>query len=76
MLTGAFLIFVGVGFIAAQIWLQVISPETTFPSRGLDVEGAGAKASLKTTYVGLVLVMVGAILEVIGFLADKPWKQQ
>jgi hypothetical protein len=76
MLTGTFLILVGVGLIVAQIWLQVTSPETAFPVRSLEIEGAGAKASLKTTYVGLVLVVVGAVLEAIGFLASKPWKQQ
>lgn len=76
MVTGAFLILVGVGLIVAQIWLLTTSPEIQFPTRGLDVEGLGAKASVKTTYVGLVLVVVGAILETIGFLAVKPWKQQ
>jgi hypothetical protein len=27
-----------------------------------------------TTYVGLIIVVVGAFLEIVGYLASKPWK--
>ena len=73
MATGVALVAVGVVLIVAQIWLQITLPEVQFPSRSANLEGVGAKASVTTTYVGLVLVVIGAFLEVIGFIGSKPW---
>lgn len=75
MLTGLFLIVVGVGLIVAQIWIQVDNPDFDAPSRSLDVGGAGAEASVQTTYPGVVLTVLGVVLEAVGFLATKPWRQ-
>jgi hypothetical protein len=36
----------------------------------------GAKTSLQSGYVGLTLVFVGAFLEVIGYVAARPWKER
>jgi hypothetical protein len=59
MWSGVALIAVGVILICVQIWLQVTVPACQAPSRSLGVEGLGAKASVQTTYVGLVLVVLG-----------------
>jgi uncharacterized membrane protein len=72
MWSGVALIAVGVILICVQIWLQVAVPAFQAPSRSLGVEGLGTKASVQTTYVGLVLVVLGAFLEIIGYLGARP----
>ncbi|MCP4317970.1 MAG: hypothetical protein GY789_18595 [Hyphomicrobiales bacterium] len=39
---------------------------TTSPSGGFE---------LKTTYVGLVMIVIGATLEVVGYVAATPWRK-
>ena len=72
MWSGVALICAGVILIGAQIWIQVNVPTFQAQSRSLGVEGLGTKASLQTTYIGLVLVVVGAFLEIIGYLGARP----
>lgn len=74
MLSGALLIVVGIGLVIGQMWIEVTIPATQFDPRGATFEGAGAKASVQTTYVGLIVLFVGALLEIIGYVAGKPWK--
>jgi len=69
--SGLFLIIVGVGLIAVQFYFQVSAPEIAFPQRGANLEAAGVKASVSTTYVGLILVVVGAFLEMVGYIFGK-----
>ena len=76
MFSGVFLIVVGVALVVVQMWLEVTAPEIKFAPRGLAMEGAGAKASVNTTYVGLVLAVLGAFLEMVGYLAARPWKKE
>lgn len=73
MLTGAFLIIVGVGLIVFQMWVETTSPGIQFNPRSLNIEGVGAKASITTTYVGLIIAAIGSVLEIVGYLASKPW---
>jgi hypothetical protein len=68
--TGAGLVIVGVALIALQMWRMPDEPVL----RGLRLDALGAKVDLTTTYVGLVIVIVGAILEVIGLYALKGMK--
>lgn len=74
--TGAALILTGLALVVAQFWVQMGAPETNFPTRSLTIEGAGAKAGVNTTYVGLALVVVGAFLESLAFVATKPWQRE
>ena len=74
MLSGALLIVVGIGLIIAQMWVEVSIPAHEFAHRSATFEGAGTKASVQTTYVGLIVLFVGAFLEIIGYVAGKPWK--
>ena len=74
MLSGAFLIVVGIGLIIAQMSIEVFIPTQEFAQRGATLEGAGTKASIQTTYVGLIVLFVGAFLEIIGYVAGRPWK--
>jgi uncharacterized membrane protein len=76
--SGAFLILVGVALVIAQMFIQVNKPEThsEFASRSLNLQAPGAKAAVQTTYVGLVMIVVGAGLEVVGFVSARPWRQK
>lgn len=74
MLSGALLIVVGIGLIVAQMWIEVTIPTQEFARRGASLEGAGTKASVQTTYVGLIVLFVGAFLEIVGYVAGRPWK--
>ena len=74
MLSGALLVVVGIGLIIAQMWIEVTIPAHDFAKRGATFTGAGTQASVETTYVGLIVLYVGAFLEIIGYVAGKPWK--
>lgn len=71
ILSGLFLIIVGVVLIAIQFYFQVSAPDIVFPQRGLNLEAVGAKADVTTTYVGLALVVAGMFLELVGFIVGK-----
>ena len=73
MLSGALLIVVGIGLIIVQMWIEVTMPAHDFAQRGAMLEGAGTKASVQTTYVGVIVLFLGAFLEIIGYVAGKPW---
>jgi hypothetical protein len=76
MLSGAILIVGGLILIGAQFWIEVsLSADApNFAKRGANLEAAGVTASVQTTYVGLVVLIVGAFLEVVGFIAARPWR--
>jgi uncharacterized membrane protein len=69
--SGLFLMIVGVGLILVQFYFQISAPEIIFPQRGANLEAVGVKAGVATTYVGLVLVVVGAFLEIVGYIFGK-----
>ena len=92
MITGAVLVVTGIAFLVGEVFLfrQTFSHEGTIDPESLKVilqmmkpesqhmllEGLGAKTSLQSRYVGLTLVLVGAFLEMIGYVAGKPWKEK
>ena len=77
MLSGVVLIAVGLYFVwdqvalethAARLASQPVDPQSQHimidPSQGVN---------LSTRFVGLEIVVVGAVLEIVGFLGLKPW---
>jgi hypothetical protein len=77
MISGAALITVGVLFIGAQLVLEftrsppVAASVPTPPSQRIIVSSSQVDAT--TRFVGLELVIVGAVLQVIGFVSARPW---
>ena len=69
--SGLFLMIVGVVLIAFQFYFQVTAPDVTFSERSMNLEGAGASANVTTTYVGLILVVAGAFLQMFGLIVGK-----
>ena len=74
--SGALLIVGGLSLIIAQFWLEasLAADGPPIPSRSANIDAGGIAASLQTTYVGLVVLVVGAVLEIVGFLATSPWR--
>jgi hypothetical protein len=73
MVSGAVLIAVGIAFVAIQMYLAVYHPEIPFPERGASLANSALTATVKTTYVGLIMIVVGAFLETVGYLGERPW---
>ena len=78
MLTGAVLIAVGLIFIgmqfqnearAGRLMSQPVDPMAQHilvdPKKGVD---------LTTRFVGLEIIIIGAVLEIAGFLGVRPWR--
>jgi uncharacterized membrane protein HdeD (DUF308 family) len=71
VVSGAFLIIVGVALIVVQFWLYATTPGFQPPSRSLNLEAVGTQAEVRTTYVGLALVLIGAFLEAMALFVRR-----
>lgn len=74
LISGTTLIVVGIGLVIAQVFIQVDAPEVTFPTRSLGIDAPSASATVETTYVGLVIIVIGAVLEIVAYVGGRPWK--
>ena len=68
------LIVVGVVLIAVQLAYELSAPDFTPNIRQLEVE-RGGRLKLGTSYIGLVVLDIGAVLETVGYVASTPWKR-
>jgi uncharacterized membrane protein len=74
MTSGAVLIVVGIGLIIPQFYIEMsiyaqiksIGPSGFDASRGLHIS---------TSYVGVMVLGLGAVLEIIGYISVVPWKE-
>ena len=78
MLSGTLLIIVGVAAVCFQSYIEITS-------RTFDQFGAGLSNTLvaqpnqfhiTTRFPGLELVVVGALLEIVGYLGTRPWNER
>jgi uncharacterized membrane protein len=69
--SGLFVIVAGVGLIVVQDGLQYADFAASPSTRTLQVTAPDLSANLSTTYVGLVLVAIGAILELAAMIASR-----
>lgn len=75
MISGVALILIGVVLVIVQMSLEFKHPNQKHPGRSVDVTGPfKTKATLNTTYPGLVMIFLGTLLEIAGYLATAPWK--
>jgi uncharacterized membrane protein len=74
MLSGAVLIVAGLALIAVQFNQEVLISGSRPASRTIETDPSGG-LKLTTTYVGLVVVAIGALLETVGYLAGLPWRR-
>jgi uncharacterized membrane protein len=74
MLSGAVLMVVGVVLVVVQLAHELSLP--TFSggaTRSVETSPTGG-IKLSTTYVGLVVLAIGAALEIVGYVAATPWR--
>jgi uncharacterized membrane protein len=71
---GAVLILIGVVLIAFQFQHE-LSHDVVAASRSLAIDPQTGRLELMTTYVGLVVVAIGAALVIVGFVATTPWRK-
>jgi hypothetical protein len=76
MFTGVALIALGILATGLQLAFEITSGSLPSgpPSQSITVSPNNLQAG--TRFVGLELVIVGALLEIVGYLATKPWKGQ
>jgi uncharacterized membrane protein len=77
MISGAVLIAAGLFFVALQFQnetraARILSQPVDPMSQHMAVD-PGKGVDLSTRFVGLEIVVVGAVLEIVGFLGLKPW---
>jgi hypothetical protein len=68
MSSGAILLLSGIALIVFQMLTQ---PTLPVDSKAINI--SPAHLGLETHYVGLVLVAVGAVLEVVGYFGARSW---
>jgi energy-converting hydrogenase Eha subunit E len=73
MLSGAALIVVGVILVILQLNHELALSSFNPSSRALQTSPTGG-LQLATTYVGLIVLAIGATLEIVGFVAASPWR--
>lgn len=75
IVSGAVLMLTGIVLVAIEMRIQQGQPVEKRATRSFNVSGPfKTKASLKTTYAGLVMILLGVAMEVVGYLATAPWK--
>lgn len=74
MVSGAALIVTGLVLITVQFYQEVLVLGSRPASRSIETDPSGG-LKLTTTYVGLVVVAIGALLETVGYLAALPWRR-
>jgi uncharacterized membrane protein len=72
LLSGALLIVVGLVLVCWQFYILASMPKPNFPDRELQVTQQAIH--LRTTYVGLMVLVTGAVLEAVGYLSAFPWR--
>lgn len=73
MLSGAVLIVIGTVLVFVQLMHEMNQPAFAPPTRALETTPTGG-IQLSTTYVGLVVLAIGAALEIVGYVASTPWR--
>jgi len=73
MISGAVLLFAGLGMTAAQLATELEAKK--FLMSNLSGFNAGKDGfNFTTSYVGLNLAALGTILEIVGYVASRPWR--
>jgi hypothetical protein len=71
--TGLVLILLGIFGIGAQLFVEFSHPGQIQQQQQIQVSASQLSAS--TRFVGLELIVVGALLEIVGYFGTRPWRQ-
>jgi hypothetical protein len=75
MSAGLFVILVGVILICWQFYIEAQLVSFIPQQRSMQLDPTGG-FKVQTTYVGLVVLAIGAALEIIGYTAASPWRKE
>ncbi|MCS3497512.1 hypothetical protein M2189_003530 [Bradyrhizobium japonicum] len=75
MFTGLALIILGVLATGAQLTAEFITPGES-PRAMQSIVVSPNRLEAGTRFVGLELIIVGALLQIVGFLSTRPWKAE
>jgi uncharacterized membrane protein YecN with MAPEG domain len=73
LISGAVLIGVGIVAICLQMLTQFMHGD--FGSGLSSLKAFPAQFEVSTSYVGIELVIIGAVLEMVGYMGTGPWKR-
>ncbi|TCL76165.1 hypothetical protein [Rhizobium sp. BK251] len=73
MMTGLMLVVLGVLAIGAQLLNEFYYPLDYAPQRQ-EMIVSPDELQAGTRFVGIELILVGALLEIVGYLATSPWR--
>lgn len=75
LVSGAVLIGIGIVAISAQMISEFMHNSPVGRNMSA-IEMFPGRASVSTSYVGIELVVIGAVLEMVGFIGSGPWKDR
>jgi hypothetical protein len=75
MWSGAALLAVGIILIIPQFYIEM-TIYSQLKSAGLSSFDASKGIHLDTHYVGVMILAIGATLEIVGYVSTLPWKQE
>jgi hypothetical protein len=74
MLSGAFLIFIGVVALCAQLYAELNTTDPIGADAPNEIRLMASEVRATTRFAGIELVGIGALLQIIGYLGTRPWK--
>ena len=76
MFSGTLLVLIGVLADCGQLYVELlILPKVPVQPRPNDIRVTTNEFSATTRFAGIELVIVGAMLQVIGYLGTVPWRK-
>jgi uncharacterized membrane protein len=73
VISGAVLIVMGMVAIGVQLFNQFMHNDFGGGFSRMDI--VPPRAGLVTSYVGMELVVIGAVLEMVGYIGTAPWRK-
>jgi hypothetical protein len=75
MASGATLIFVGIVAVCFQSYSEIMaSPAVTASPLSQTLSARPTNFSVTTRFPGIELIIIGALLEIVGYVGTRPWK--
>jgi hypothetical protein len=76
MISGLLLIVLGLLATGAQLGVELLGPPTSSQQvqQSQQIIVSPNQLDASTRFVGLELVLVGALLEIVGYVGTRPWK--
>jgi hypothetical protein len=72
MITGALLILLGVVAVGVQIFSE-FGGASIVPQQSQQMHASTTDFQVTTRFPGIELVIIGAVLEIVGYLGTRPW---